>query len=319
MNNFLRLLIYRGSAAIGTLVFTIYVYIFSSKEEASLTFSFVLIIYLLSMVARFGLDIVVVKDISRMNKRDSRDLFSKVLMFLVLSSLFLSLIIYCLYLIFEKNQELLYLALNLVPFSVWMPISCYFRAQEERFKSALFEPGNIFLFTTLFLFLSQSSSVLIVFSFVSWFAFISVLIYLYTSRYISMTDKNFHGWLQLVKSGLGYMALAVISYLTLWLPAFFIKLSSPNAFIDYNLAVRLIAPFTFIITTVDFYLSSRFSKSYFESNYVLIIKDIKLFRKFFLVFGSIYLILTLLVMLITSNFGYINTSVVNFYATILIG
>ncbi|ELY5143594.1 hypothetical protein M2G92_21360 [Vibrio vulnificus] len=319
MKDFLKLLLYRGGAAIGTLLFTLYVYMFSSVEEASVIFSFVLLIYLLSMLSRIGLDIYIVKDASRMTQREGGRLFSKIITFICVFNFIISFALFFYYKKTDNSQEFLYLSLSMIPFSIWMPISCYFRTQGENFYSAIFEPGTIFLITTFFAYLLNELPMLDVFVCVNWFLFLIVFLYLIANGYYTFSFNCLHGWIELVKSGYGYMTLSIISYLTLWLPAFFIKSISPDYFVDYNLAVRLIAPFTFIITTVDFYLSTRFSRNYFESKYEEILKDITIFRKFFSIIGGLYLILTSSVLFIAEKYVHITSTVFEVYTIVLVG
>lgn len=319
MESFFKLLIYRGGAAFGTLLFTLYTYSSSTVKQASMIFSFVLIIYIVTMISRFGLDILTVKDVASLSEENSRKYFSKITNIIITTNCLLAIVFLYVYFLFYKEQEILFLSLNIIPFSMWMPISCYFRARDKNFFSALFEPGTIFLITTLVLISTNGLLILEIFTCINWVLLIFSLTYLVINQDYIISLESFRGWFSILKLGFGYMALSVFSYVTLWLPAFFIKSFSSGYFVDYNLAVRLIAPFTFIITTVDFFLSTRFAKNYVEKKYHLIKDDIFLFRKFFTLFGTGYLLITSGLLIIAKEYEQVTEVAFNFYVMILTG
>lgn len=317
--DFLKLVFYRGCAALGTLLFTLYVHTYSEPSAASIIFTFILLLYLWSMIAKFGLDQIILKELPSLNDFSKIKLLSDILRIVFVICILASSINLALYLVLDLESAK-WVCLNIIPFVFLQIFSAFYRAKEKKFISSVVEPGSLFFVSTLIICFFDSKYVLIVFSLVNWlFLFLFSFKLHHENSYINneICGKK---QLNLIRKSIGFMVLSIIAYLTLWFPAFFIQMKSEIMFNDYNMAVRLLAPITFIITTADLYLATKFSIAFKLDGHDLIHRLIRKFRVFFVIAGGAYLMVSsIIIYWLHYKEYFFNDNVFVFYLALYLG
>jgi len=325
MSDFFKLVFYRAGAAFGTLFFSVLITFYYSDDITEKIFSITLVLYLLSIASRSGFELLIVKDYHALTCKNKPEWFGNMLSIVFVLSAIYGALYYFIDLFFLKSGNELWVVVNLLPFSSLLIFSYYFRAKEFKFLSALVEHGSLFLIVSVFIVAAKLIGLpienpMIILTILNWIFFFLILILLLKFNLVQFSFTRFTIIKKLLISGSPFMLLAIASYVTLWIPAFIIKTESAKAFIDYNLAVRLLAPVTFIITAVDFYLSSHFSKAKKEGDTTIINDLFYQFRRFFLFSGVSYIVLTsVLLFYAISYFDEVTHQIVLFYGVVLSG
>lgn len=325
MTDFFKLVMYKFGAALGTLLFTLLVVFYYSDEVTETVFSVILILYLLSIASRNGLELLIVKEYHSLIPIDRPFWLGNMIKIIFVLSSFYGLVYYFVDIFLLGNGYALWVLVNLFPFSSLLIFSYYFRARELKLLSALVEHGSLFLIVSALILIIQAIggqvvNPIVILTFTNWLFFLLIFLSLLKFNFAQFGYASYYEIKKMLISGSPFMLLAIASYMTLWIPAFVIKIESPKAFIDYNLAVRFLAPVTFIITTVDFYLSSHFSRAKVVGDIRRVNNLFTKFRRFFLLAGLGYIALTaILLFYAASYFDEITKQIILFYGVILTG
>lgn len=324
MIEFYRLVLYRLCPQLGTALFSVLIATLYPEEIAQNIFLLVLVLYLLSILSRNGLEMVVLKDYCGSSQERPLWLGNIVCVVLSMSIVYggVYYLIDCLWLDYDNS---LWVVLNLFPFSSLIVFSFFLRASGLMFLSAVAEPGSIFLVLSIVImsttFLSDVliDSILVM-TITNWVLFLMTCSFLLKFNFLKFEYISLSTIRRQLLLGKPFVILALASYVLIWVPALVMQADSPTSFVDYTLAIRFLAPVTFMLTTADLYLSSRFSRAHQRDDLKAINSLFSSFRYFFLIVGSFYVATTIVFLLYSmSLFVIISEELVFFYSIILIG
>lgn len=294
MKGLLELLIYRGGAAIGILLFTVMLPLFYEDDIAASTLLAILYLYLLAMFSKYGIDMLLLKDIPNETATEKKNHFSSAILFVICSSVAVSISFFTIDTLYIRSGTGGWVVLVLIPFTCLMVFSSYLRAINKKFLSAVTENGNTFLITSLLIpILLFNVNPLLILGVISWLFFVGFMVYFIKNSHLSFYSISIVKLHHIKKCGYPFAVLAIMSYLIIWYPALLLEDSSPELFVDYNLALRFVAPFTFIITTVDFFASTRVTNYIYLNEHETVSRLFYKLRAFFVSLGLLYVISTI--------------------------
>ena len=282
-----------------------------------------MILYLLSILSRNGLELVLVKEYSSVPSQDLSRWLGNIVFIVFFMSMIYGVIYILLDIFLLEYNNFGWVTINLFPFSALLVFSFYFRASGSIFLSAVAEPGFLFLVVSLFILSAKFLDDTLVdpfpaFTVVNWILFLIIYCFLLKSGLFKFGCGSFSSIKQQVTMGMPFMLLGAASYIMLWIPAFIIEVESPSSFVAYNLAIRMLAPVTFIIITADFYVSSRFSlaKQNEDTKYINML--FSNFRYLVLIVGSVYVLASLALLFYSKDFVEMITHEVMFFYSVFI-
>ncbi|HAS6380134.1 TPA: hypothetical protein RQJ86_001455 [Vibrio vulnificus] len=280
-----KFLLFRAGAAFGLLLFTLSLPYQYEIEIVSETFKTILYLYLLSMLCKWGGDMLLLKHVPTLKEYEQYSWLTTMVV-VSIGSVTIALCIFSLIDYFILSAGVFESVVKILPsFVVLQLLSAYFRATEEKFISALLEHGSVFLIASLIIYFFEEYRVhpIGLLTLVFNLYCCGFLLFLYFKNKVNI--KHFDcGLLKYsVRDGTSFSILAVVSYLLVWLPAFVIENVSASDFVGYNIAMRAVAPITFLIATVDMYLAPRITKMKSCQEHESVMLLFSSFQKFYFV------------------------------------
>ncbi|NOJ20343.1 lipopolysaccharide biosynthesis protein [Vibrio jasicida] len=257
-----KFLLFRAGAAFGLLLFTLSLPYQYETDVVSDTFKTILYLYLLAMLCKWGGDMLLLKHIPTLRESEQHSWLSTIVI-ISFGSMLIVLCIFGLLDFYVLGAGVFESVVKLLPaFVILQLLSAYYRAAEEKFKSALLEHGSVFFIVSLIMYFFRGDEVhpivFLTLVFNVYCCGCLFVLYLKDKFNVKFFDNKLLSCS--FKDGASFTILAVVSYLLVWLPAFVIENVSESDFVGYNIAMRAVAPITFLIATIDIYLAPKITK-----------------------------------------------------------
>ena len=123
MKGLFELLIYRGGAAIGILLFTVMLPLFYDQDIVASSFLAILYLYLLAMFSKYGIDMLLLKDIPNETVNERKSHFSSAIIFVLFSSTGIGLLFFVIDTLFIRSGVGKWVVLLIIPFTCLMIFS----------------------------------------------------------------------------------------------------------------------------------------------------------------------------------------------------
>lgn len=251
--SFVMFFFLRGAAAVGSLIFTVIVAQHYTPDKVASTFLTIVYLYSFSMIAKGGMDVVALRA-----KFEGQS--GKLILNILLTSLlfvFLSLFLVFMFFLVSGRKEVFPVAMMILPFSLNFILSSLFRSVGKVFQSSVLEPGYTFLFSALVI--AAYSDYIEPILCITFGFYLQFLYGIYRSSALFRFKRSYVSPFfikKLVGKGRSFIGISLLSYLTMWLPALIVESSlSQQDFVDYTLAMRMLAPVAFVIITIDYFIS----------------------------------------------------------------
>ena len=214
MKGLLELLIYRGGGAVGILLFTILIPIYYDQNDVSNSFLVILYLYLLAMLAKYGIDMLFLKNIPNSDEAEIKENFSSSIVFCFVNSLLIGGGFYFFDLFVLDKQIGKDIILLLPPFACLITYSAFLRAIDKKFYSALTEHGNTFLLASMLLPLlpEYGYDPISTLTIICWSIFLISSFYFIKRQYLEFSNITLVCLAKIKTNGFHFTILALISY-----------------------------------------------------------------------------------------------------------
>lgn len=261
------------------------------------------------------------KNIPNLSEEERKIKFTISIIFSLLSSFVVGIVFLFIDSFFLKDSVADDVFFLLPPLTCLVVFSSYLRAREEYFYSSLTDKGTAFLGAAiifpLLIEVGISVNLISVLSFIVWALFFMFMLYFIKKKELCYFDFSIFDVIKIGSGGGSFTLLAVLSYLTVWFPAFLIENYSVQDFIDYNLALRFVAPFTFLITTVDLFASTKVTKLVHTSKHHAAKELYLKFVKMFIAIGLFYFTVTVFLAFFAADSGFFSQQFLFYYITLV--
>lgn len=304
--------------AIGILLFTLVAVSFLSENEAGELILYTAVLYLLGFIARGGVDLYVLKEISisfESNKAEAKRLLVKSTIEVFFIAFLLS-FLYAGYLWFYSETPDKYWYFLLPVFSLVGLNSMILRGFKKEYRGVVLDVGTGSLAAVIMLvlyayFIRTPSLYLFYLSYAvamcSIFVIQSMMLLMIATQNLGHYDSSKPWGVPIFFASWRYSVVNICSYLILWLPVFLVSKISSVAVVIMGLAVRLSSVPGFFVSTVDALVAPTMARMYASDEKGTIKSYLSKLRVYLVALAAFLLIFSYPILYVVEVYFYSNT------------